>query len=249
MMGPMVEPRAYIHEFVDITGHNRVKYFQHITANWGPIGQRDREQLCFGIWGTVGSTGRWPEVINLWEYRDLAHLAENFRIECNHPSMQDPALQDWWAAAEGFRRGGYDRVLLSADFSPSLAEINAKGVPGEVYAHDLVSVAPGTSRAFLDLVAEHAIDAHREVGATLVGAFRTALVDDREAVVLWAYPDWASWAESESAADRGGPLGRWRTTARSLARESWRFLMADAPLSPLRTGRQPLESDRIDWSE
>jgi len=235
----MGEPRAYIHEFVDITGHNRTKYFQHITANWSPIGQRDREQLCFGIWGTVGSTGRWPEVLN---------LAENFRIECNHPSMQDPALEGWWAAAEGFRRGGYDRVLLAADYSPSIGDLLALGVRGELYAHDLVQVAPGTSGSFLDLVAEHALDAHREAGATLVGAFRTALVDDKEAVLLWAYPDWATWAESEAAADRGGPLGAWRARARSLARDTWRFLMVDAPLSPLRTGRQPAESDRVDWT-
>ena len=245
----MGEPRVYIHEFVDITGHNRSKYFQHITANWSPMGQRDREQLCFGIWGTVGSTGRWPEVINLWEYRDWAHLADNFRIECNHPSMQDPALEGWWAAAEGFRRGGFDRILLSAEFSPCIDDLIAKGVPGEVYAHDIVRVPPATSRAFLDLVAEHGVDAHREAGATLVGAFRTALVDDREAVLLWAYPDWATWAESEAAADRDGPLGVWRATARSLALETWRMLMVDAPLSPLRTGRQPVESDRVGWSD
>ena len=65
-------PRVYIHEFVYINGHNRTKYFQHITANWSPIGQEERGQLCFGIWGTVGSTARWPEVINMWEYRDWA---------------------------------------------------------------------------------------------------------------------------------------------------------------------------------
>lgn len=245
----MGEPRAYIHELVDITGHNRTKYFQHITANWAPMGFRDREQLCFGIWGTVGSTGRWPEVLNLWEYRDWAHLGENFRIECNHPSMQDPALAGWWAAAEGFRRGGYDRVLLSAPFSPSIGDLLALGVRGELYAHDLVSVAPGTSPAYLDLVAEHAIDAHREAGATLVGAFRTALVDDAEVVLLWAYPDWATWADGEAAADRGGPLGRWRATSRSLTRSSWRMLLVDAPLSPMRIGRQPAVSDRVDWVE
>ena len=49
--------KVYIHEFVDITGHNRARYMQHITANWSPIGQEERNQLCYGIWGTVGSTG------------------------------------------------------------------------------------------------------------------------------------------------------------------------------------------------
>jgi hypothetical protein len=36
----MTGPRCYIHEFVYINGHNRSRYFHHITANWSPIGQR-----------------------------------------------------------------------------------------------------------------------------------------------------------------------------------------------------------------
>ena len=200
----MVEPRTYIHEFVDITGHARSKYFQHITANWSPIGQREREQLCFGIWGTVGSTGRWPEVLNLWEYRDWAHLADNFRIECDHPTMQDPKLENWWAAAEGFRRGGFDRVLVAADYSPSIVDLCAAPNRRALYAHDLISVTPGTSRNYLDLVGEQGIAAHEATGATLIGAFRTALVDDSEVVLLWSYPDWATWGAAEAAGDSPG---------------------------------------------
>ena len=120
-------PRTYIHEFVEIRDHNRANYFQHITANWGPIGQREREQLCFGIWGTVGSTARWPEVINLWEYRDWAHLGENFRIECDHPTLQDPSLVPWWSAAVEFRRGGFDRILVAPDWSPGIEDHCAAG--------------------------------------------------------------------------------------------------------------------------
>jgi hypothetical protein len=234
-------PRVYIHEFVDITGHNRARYFQHITANWSPIGQRERNQRCFGVWGTVGSTGRWPEVVNLWEYDDWAHLAENFRIEFSHPTLQDPALTEWWAAAEGFRRGGFDRLLVAAGFSPGIEELTAAGVRGELYAQEIVTLRPGTSRAYLDLVAEHGIDAYRAAGATLVGAFRTALVDDGEAVLLWAFPDWDTWGRFEAGVDE---TGAWPARSRSLAERTWRFLMVDSPLSPLRTGRQPRDEDR-----
>ena len=31
-----VNERVYIHEFIDVIGHNRAKYMQHMTANWGP---------------------------------------------------------------------------------------------------------------------------------------------------------------------------------------------------------------------
>jgi hypothetical protein len=243
----MTEPRVYIHEFVDITGHNRAKYFQHISANWSPIGQNERNQRCFGIWGTVGSTGRWPEVINLWEYDGWQHVAENFRIEFSHPTLQDPSLADWWAAAEGFRRGGFDRLLVAADFSPSITELTSHGERGELYAHEIVTVPAGGSQAYLDLVAEYGLAAYGDSGAALIGAFRTALVDDREALLLWAFPDWGTWAEFEAASDADGSLATWRKRARKASESTWRFLMVDAPLSPLRTGRQPRESDRTGY--
>ena len=47
--------RVYIHEFIDIIGHSRANYMQHMTANWGPIGQEERNQLCYGVWALVGS--------------------------------------------------------------------------------------------------------------------------------------------------------------------------------------------------
>lgn len=59
--------KVYIHEFVDIRDQGRAKYMQHMTANWSPIAQEERNQKCFGVFGTVGSTGRWPEVVNMWE--------------------------------------------------------------------------------------------------------------------------------------------------------------------------------------
>ena len=59
--------KVYIHELIDIIGHNRARYMHHMTANWVPVAIEQRNQRCFGVWGTVGSTGRWPEVINMWE--------------------------------------------------------------------------------------------------------------------------------------------------------------------------------------
>jgi len=67
---------VYIHEFIDIIGHNRANYMHHITANWSPIGQQERNQLCFGVFGTVGSTRIWPEVVNIWEHTDWNGLAD-----------------------------------------------------------------------------------------------------------------------------------------------------------------------------
>ncbi|HNH38392.1 MAG TPA: hypothetical protein PK912_08095, partial [Microthrixaceae bacterium] len=55
--GAGVGPKVYIHELVDVIGHNRARYMQHMTANWCPIARRERHQLCLGVWATIGSTG------------------------------------------------------------------------------------------------------------------------------------------------------------------------------------------------
>ena len=49
--------KVYIHEFISITGQNRARYMHHMAANWSPIAQEQRQQLCYGVWGVVGSTG------------------------------------------------------------------------------------------------------------------------------------------------------------------------------------------------
>ncbi len=56
----MPNEKVYIHEFIDIIGHGRARYMHHMTANWSPIAQEERNQLCYGVWGVVGSTGPWP---------------------------------------------------------------------------------------------------------------------------------------------------------------------------------------------
>jgi hypothetical protein len=89
------------------------------------------------------------------------------------------------------------------------------------------------------------VPAYRPHDARLVGSFRTGLVDDRECIVLWALPDWAAWARFETAMDTDPDLRTWRERARRHVRRTHRCLMVDAPLSPLRTGRQPQKSDRL----
>ena len=73
--------KVYIHEFIDILGHNRAKYMHHMTANWSPLAQETRGQKCFGVWATLGSTGPWPQVVNLWEEDGFAGLARSFAAE------------------------------------------------------------------------------------------------------------------------------------------------------------------------
>ena len=240
--------RVYIHELVAIRGRHRAAYMHHILANWGPIGQEERGQLCFGIWGTVGSTGRWPEVVNIWEHEGFDGLADSFAVEFDSPTLQDPKLAKWWGEAASYRRGGYDRILVPAPWMPTIGELCAAGIHGEVYAHETYRIARrdagGGARDFLQAVADESVTVHGRFGWTLCGAWRTAMVGDDECILVWAIPTWRNWSEVEKAEAGDPALGRWLARVHAVTERRHRFLMVDAPLSPMRTGRQPARSDR-----
>jgi len=236
--------RVYIHELIDIRGQNRAKYMHHMTANWVPIALEERNQRCYGVWGTVGSTGRWPEVVNMWELEGWEGLAANFEHELSHSSLQDPSLATWWAQAAEFRRGGVDRILVPAPWTSPIDELVATGVRGEVYAHEIVTLPPGAAGDYLDALRETGRSAVEGFGFTLVGAFRTAMWNETECIVIWAIPDWSSWAAFEAHAHDDARLAEWRDAQLDLEADWIRTLMVEAPLSPLRLGRQPEVGDR-----
>jgi len=246
-----VNDKVYIHEFIDIRGHNRAKYMHHMTANWSPLAQETRRQKCFGVWATLGSTGHWPQVVNLWEEDGFAGLARSFAAEAVGPGAQDPSLERWWAAATEFRRGGFDRILQPAPWTQTIDELCAAGVHGACYAHELITVRAGTNWEFLDRAHEVAVPAYEHFDWQLVGAFVTAMRNDDEVLLLWAVPTWDAWSTFEQAHGRyrDSRISAWKGLMSDMVLDLRRTLLVDAPLSPLRTGRQPLRSDRTDWED
>jgi len=242
--------KVYIHEFIDILGHNRAKYMHHMTANWSPIAQAERHQLCYGVWGVVGTTRGWPQVVNIWEEDGFDGLATSFRHEFNHPSLQDPKLAKWWSEAASYRRRGDDRVLVPAPWTSTIEQLCASGVTAEVFAHEQVTLPQGGAPDYLEDIAQKGRPLYEEHGWQLVGAWETAMVNETEAFLLWAVPTWEQWASLEKAERMTGPLRRWRHSTYGSSTDFHRFLLVDAPLSPFRTGRQPQVSDRKEgWSE
>ncbi|SEF56610.1 hypothetical protein SAMN04489712_101444 [Thermomonospora echinospora] len=237
--------KVYIHEFIDITKQNRARYMHHMTANWSPIGQEQRGQLCYGVWGVVGSTGRWPQVVNIWEENGFAGLASSFRHELGNATLQDPALEKWWAAAADLRSGGVDRIIVPHPGTPTIEQVCREGIRGEVYAHELIEVGPGGARRFLDAAVEEAAKDRPGHRWRLVGAWTTAMRNDSECLLLWAIPTWEAWADVER--DEAAGRRRILEAVTPLIRGRERILLADSPLCPFRTGRQPSRADRTDW--
>jgi hypothetical protein len=242
-----VNDKVYIHEFIDIRGHHRADYMHHMTANWSPLAQETRHQLCYGVWALLGSTGAWPQTVNMWEEDGWEGLAESFGNEAVGAGAQDPALAKWWAKAADFRRGGFDRIVEPAPWTRTVEQLCADGVRGDVYAHELVKVRPGAARELLERAHEDAAPVLSDHGWELVGAFTTAMVDDDEAILLWSIPTWAQWGTAERAHHEDDRLVTWRSKVRDVVTAWHRVLLVDAPLSPLRLGRQPSRDDRTDW--
>jgi hypothetical protein len=235
---------VYIHEFIDIIGHNRARYMHHMTANWCPVARAERDQLCLGVWATLGSTGRWPEVVNMWELDGWEGLVANFEHELGHGRDQDPSLAEWWAVAASLRRGGLDRIAIAEPGTRPVDRLIADGVRGELYAHELVTLPPGRAVDFLAALRDDGVAAVEDHGLSLVGAFRVTMVNDSECIVIWAIPDWPTWATFEQAWLGSGGLGAWSKTLMELGADWRRTLLVDAPLSPMRIGRQPEVADR-----
>ncbi|MGI9603287.1 MAG: NIPSNAP family containing protein [Acidimicrobiales bacterium] len=248
----MTEPtndRAYIHEFIDIRGAHRANYMHHMAANWSPGAQEDRDQLLYGMWAVLGSTGSWPQVCNIWEEPGLDGLARSFAGEATGAGLQDPKLERWWNKAAEFRRGGFDRILLPAPWMPTITESLDAGVRATVFAHEILRCTPGSAPDLLELARTTAGPAYEPYQWRLVGAWTTAMRDDDEIILLWALPDWQAWAAGEAAQRHDEGLTGWRMAARSTSTDWQRILLAAAPLCPFRTGRQPNRDDQIDWED
>ena len=156
----------------------------HMTANWCPVAREERNQLCFGVWGTVGSTGRWPEVVNMWELDGWDGLAAQLRARVHPRHAAGPvAGRVVGGRAASLRRGGVDRIVVPEPWTRPIDELIADGVRGEVYAHELVKRAGRDGRSSSAASHEVGRAGAREPRRRDVGAFRVAMVNDSECIV------------------------------------------------------------------
>ena len=90
-----------------------------------------------------------------------------------------------------------------------------------VYAHEIVSLAPGQAGEYLNAVAHEGADVYAEYGFSVVGAFSTAMRTDNEAILIWAIPDFAAWADFEQGATADQRAARLEGHHQRVRRRSW----------------------------
>ena len=248
-----VNDKVYIHEFIDIIGHNRANYMHHMTANFSPMAQEDRNQLLLRRVGRRRHDARVARGAQPLggATASTASPRRSASSSVTRPS-QDPKLAKWWAEASNYRRHGDDRVLVPAPWTPTITELVAAGVQGETLrarADPRAAWAP--SRDFLEVVAEEAIAGLRGVRLEARAARgRPRWSTSRSASCIGRSPRGRAGPRPSTPSARDSALQRWRKRTYELSEQWHRFLVVDAPLSPMRIGRQPARDDRDEgWQD
>ena len=214
----------YLHEIIDIVGQGAMPYMAHTLQASGNE-TNNYDLLC--TWYVMGITGRWPQVVNIWDVPGGWDGWQNSVDRLNLKRSANAGLTKWWDEAFKLRTGGFDRLLAGAPGSPTSASLVADGVIGSLFTHEIATVRPGAALDYLAAVAEVRVPLMLEYGITATGLYET-LLTDTEAVTVWAHDVDAHIAVQRAEhASRHGDLGgderlaAWRRTAREFV-VSWR---------------------------
>lgn len=208
----MSDRPLFLHEYVDIVGEGADTYMSH-TVDFDCDAAAGRGLRLLGTWQTVGSTGRWPQVVNVWELVDGWDGWARLTAETNLKRRDNAALEQWWRTALRSRSGGYDRLLGGIDGTPTLDGLVSAGVSGSLFVHEVSEVRPGTARDYLRAARDELVPLMAEFGHTLAGLYEVLLADT-EVCLLWA-TDLDAHIDLMRARDGGAArLDMWESTAR-----------------------------------
>ncbi len=220
----------YLHEVIDIVGRGAAPYMAHVV-DFDPGAVADRGLTLAGTWEVVGTTGRWPQVVNLWAVVDGWDGWTRLARRTNLAKAANTELAGWWDGAHKSRTGGVDRLLASAPGAPDPVGQAQGAAAGQVAVHELSHVHPGAGLEYLAAVIETWAPVAARFGVHLMGAFEV-LMTDVEVVTLWTAD-----LEADTALLRAGVEGDPDVSAWAEERRQWctrwhEELMVPGPGSP-----------------
>jgi hypothetical protein len=233
--------RVYIHETIRISVRRRQQYLEHFLS-WGPTSRRLYGMKLCGVWAVNGSTHRWAEAIVLWEHEGVAGLAGMFSGE--YLFLHDPALAAhdhyalfWDYAPEGvIDTRGTDRLLAPTSYTPAITDAVTRGLGGIGYLHETFKGPPGSMQPFLEKLGAQWRAYVEGYGLKLVGAYGSMLVNDSEAIAIWAIPTWKQWAAYELSQQTEPAAIAWRRDAAAIGIDWEGKLLNPVTGNPLNTG-------------
>ncbi len=225
----------YLHEYIDIVGEGAMPYMEH-TAQRGADDASGGTLDLVGTWYTMGSTGRWPQVVNLWEcvhgWDSWAALMERTNLR----RTSTPELEAWWRRALEVRSGGVDRLLAGAPGCPSLSDLRDGDVHASVFVHELSRCRAGAGLEYLAAVRAEWQPVLADYGHHLVGLYEV-LLTDREVLTIWATDPASHCTLQQAATERTDDrITRWRDRAREFLTDWREELMTPHPQTLLSAG-------------
>ncbi len=183
-----------------------------------------------GQFRTAETSGPWPAVVNLWDYgwQSLAAaLARQFG-----DADRDTDMEDWWNRSLHLRRGGFDRILVPGASSSDPAGLAAAGVRGRVFLHEILWLPLGAVPGYLAALEERFLPLARRFHWQLVGAWRVAM-RPRQAVVLFAFREWADLARLLEARESDPGLRAWFDYRDRLVQDLEELVLLPGRMNPL----------------
>jgi hypothetical protein len=196
----------YLHEIIDIIGDGQDAYLQTVAERARHSEPAGISRLM-GCWRVIGSTNRWPRVVNLWEMDGWEQWAGSLERQFL-PARRDPHLGPWWSAATQWRSGGFDRILEPTAYSPTRKNLETLGLRSWVCVHTLVRLACGERAKYLRLVGEMLRPCLESRGLTLLGAYSVPM-RSAEALVIWAAPSFAHLCRLYGRRHEDRELSQW----------------------------------------
>lgn len=173
----------------------------------------DRPKRDIGVWELVGLTGKWAQVIGVYEFVDNWNGFNAFTKQIMR--SPPPELASTYAAIESFRSGGDNELLEALEGSPDDDAIEAMTTDAPLLVHDTFQVEPGAEQGYGEALLQELkpiADGHDQ---RLIGLYRGALSDGLVIAM------WATSLDRYAALQRAGEARAWHAHAAG-TRHAWR---------------------------
>jgi hypothetical protein len=225
----------YLHEIIRTVPGREEPYLASVLSLRHDPSRDDREaHPPFGQFRTVDASGPWPAAVNIWE-NTWAGQTEALQRQFQD-ARRDVSMEAWWNRSLHLRRGGYDRILLPAPYSPTGADLRARSVTGAVFLHEILWLPLGETDRFLAEIEAQLVPALTRHGLDLIGAFRVAL-RPRQVLTIVGAREWDRLTGYLAAATRDADLRRFLEYRAGIVEHLDELLLIPARHDALATGR------------
>jgi len=172
----------FLHEIIDIVGQGAWPYMDHTISC---SGEEANGMVLLGTWYTVGCTGRWSQVINVWEFPGGWDGWLYSMNELGMKRKSNKILGKWWDEAYKHRTGGFDRQMAGVEGCPTMETITREAIHGSQFVHELSQVRAGAALEYLEAIKEVWAPIAADYGLRPSGLYEV-LMNDTEVCTIWA---------------------------------------------------------------